>query len=75
VAIDTANGMGGSSPAVLERLPVTLHHLFPELDGTFPNHPADPIDPENQRDLRAAVLPGTRRTSAPRLTATRRSRS
>ena len=34
----------------------TLHHLFPELDGTFPNHPADPIDPENQRDLRAAVL-------------------
>ena len=34
----------------------TLHHLFPELDGTFPNHPADPIDPENQRDLKAAVL-------------------
>ncbi len=57
VAIDTANGMGGLvAPAVLERLPVTLHHLFPELDGTFPNHPADPIDPENQRDLRAAVL-------------------
>ena len=57
VAIDTANGMGGLvAPAVLERLPVTLHHLFPDLDGTFPNHPADPIDPENQRDLRAAVL-------------------
>ena len=37
-------------------MPFTLHHLFPELDGTFPNHPADPIDPENQRDLRAAVL-------------------
>ncbi len=47
---------GSSCPAVLERLPVTLHHLFPELDGTFPNHPADPIDPENQRDLKAAVL-------------------
>ncbi len=46
VAIDTANGMGGLvAPAVLERLPVKLHHLFPELDGTFPNHPADPIDP------------------------------
>jgi phosphomannomutase len=57
VAIDTANGMGGLvAPAVMERLPVKLHHLFPELDGTFPNHPADPIDPENQRDLRAAVL-------------------
>jgi phosphomannomutase len=41
---------------VLERLPVKLHHLFAELDGTFPNHPADPIDPENQRDLKAAVL-------------------
>ena len=39
----------------MERLPVRLVHLFPELDGTFPNHPADPIDPENQRDLKAAV--------------------
>ncbi len=57
VAIDTANGMGGLvAPAVFERLPIELHHLFPDLDGTFPNHPADPIDPENQRDLRAAVL-------------------
>jgi phosphomannomutase len=40
----------------MERLPVTAHHLYPELDGTFPNHPADPIDPENQRDLKATVL-------------------
>jgi phosphomannomutase len=57
VAIDTANGMGGLvAPAVFARLPVKLHHLFPELDGTFPNHPADPIDPENQRDLKSAVL-------------------
>jgi phosphomannomutase len=56
LAIDTANGMGGLvAPAVLERLPVTVTHLFPELDGTFPNHPADPIDPENQRFLREAV--------------------
>jgi phosphomannomutase len=57
VVADTANGMGGLVvPAVFERLPVTLIHLFPELDGTFPNHPADPIDPENQRDLKRAVL-------------------
>ena len=57
VAVDTANGMGGLVvPAVMARLPVTLHHLYADLDGTFPNHPADPIDPENQRDLRAAVL-------------------
>jgi phosphomannomutase len=57
VVADTANGMGGLVvPAVMEHLPVTLHHLFPELDGTFPNHPADPIDPENQKELKAAVL-------------------
>ena len=57
IVADTANGMGGLVvPAVMQRLPVTLHHLYPELDGTFPNHPADPIDPENQKDLKAAVL-------------------
>ena len=57
VVADTANGMGGLIvPAVFERLPVTLVHLYPELDGTFPNHPADPIDPENQRDLKREVI-------------------
>ena len=57
VAVDTANGMGGLvAPAVFDRLPVTLHHLYAELDGTFPNHPADPIDPANQRDLKKVVL-------------------
>jgi phosphomannomutase len=57
IVADTANGMGGLVvPAVMARLPVTLHHLFPDLDGTFPNHPADPIDPANQRDLKSAVL-------------------
>jgi phosphomannomutase len=57
VVADTANGMGGLVvPAVFERLPVKLVPLYFELDGTFPNHPADPIDPENQRDLRRAVL-------------------
>src|SRR5206468_5281884 len=57
VAVDTANGMGGLVvPAVMAHLPVTLHHLYAELDGTFPHHPADPIDPENQKDLKAVVL-------------------
>ena len=52
VVADTANGMGGLVvPPVFERLPMTLVHLYPELDGTFPNHPADPIDPANRRDL------------------------
>jgi phosphomannomutase len=56
VVADTANGMGGLVvPAVFERLPITAHYLFRELDGTFPNHPADPLNPENQKDLKAAV--------------------
>jgi len=56
VVTDTANGMGGLVvPAVFHRLPVKLVMLYPELDGSFPNHPADPIDPENQRDLIRAV--------------------
>jgi phosphomannomutase len=57
VVADTANGMGGLVvPIVFRALPVELTVLFPELDGTFPNHPADPIQVENLRDLQAAVL-------------------
>ena len=57
MVVDTANGMGGLVvPAAFEGLPFTLDHLYPELDGTFPNHPADPIQPENQRDLCDRVL-------------------
>lgn len=57
VAVDTANGMGGLVvPAAFDGLPLELDHLYAELDGTFPNHPADPIQPENQRDLRERVL-------------------
>ncbi len=57
VVADTANGMGGLvAPAVFERLPFEVEILFPELDGSFPNHPADPIQPENLAALKAAVL-------------------
>jgi len=57
VVADTANGMGGLvAPAVFDGLPFDAEILFGELDGTFPNHPADPIQPENQRDLQARVL-------------------
>jgi phosphomannomutase len=57
VVADTANGMGGLVvPAVFDRLPITAHYLFRDLDGTFPNHPADPLNPDNQKDLKAAVL-------------------
>jgi phosphomannomutase len=57
VVADTANGMGGLVvPAVFEGLPFTLSVLYPELDGTFPNHPADPIQPENLQDLQKAIV-------------------
>lgn len=57
IIADTANGMGGHvAPAAFADLPVDIEILYPELDGTFPNHPADPIQPENLRDLQARVL-------------------
>jgi phosphomannomutase len=57
VVADTANGMGGLVvPKVLEGLPFELTVLFGELDGTFPNHPADPIQVENLKDLQRAVV-------------------
>lgn len=61
VVADTANGMGGLVvPAVFERLPmIELEVMYAELDGTFPNHPADPLQPANQRDLRARVTTGS----------------
>jgi phosphomannomutase len=57
VVADTANGMGGLVvPRVFEGLPFDVRFLFQELDGTFPNHPADPIQAENLKDLQRAVL-------------------
>jgi len=57
VVADAANGMGGLvAPAVFAGLPFDLELLYPELDGSFPNHPPDPIQPENLKDLQAAVL-------------------
>ncbi len=59
VVADTANGMGGLVvPKVFEGLPFEVEILFPELDGSFPNHPADPIQPENLVALKEAVLAG-----------------
>ena len=57
VVADTANGMGGLvAPKVFQGLPFHVEILFAELDGNFPNHPADPIQPENLVSLKAAVL-------------------
>jgi phosphomannomutase len=62
VVVDAGNGMAGlTTPAVLgdkllPALPLDLVPLYFELDGSFPNHPANPLEPENLRDLQAAVV-------------------
>ena len=57
VVADAGNGMAGHVlPGIFERLPFDLVPLYFELDGTFPNHPADPINPDNLKDLRARVV-------------------
>lgn len=59
VVVDAGNGMAGhTAPAVFGRLrpgQVEMTPIFFELDGTFPNHEANPIDPDTLRDLQAAV--------------------
>ncbi|MDN5820057.1 MAG: phosphomannomutase/phosphoglucomutase [Brachybacterium sp.] len=58
VVVDAGNGMAGhTAPTVLGTLPqVELIDLHFALDGSFPNHPADPLRPENLRDLQTAVV-------------------
>jgi phosphomannomutase len=56
VVVDAGNGMGGHTvPVVLADLPLEVVGLYFELDGTFPNHEANPLDPANLVDLQAAV--------------------
>lgn len=56
IAIDAGNGMAGTTvPHVFKHLPCEVIPMYFELDGTFPNHPASPIEPENMVDLQAAV--------------------
>jgi phosphomannomutase len=57
VVVDAGNGMGGHTvPVVLAGLPLTVVPLYFELDGSFPNHEANPLDPANLVDLQAAVV-------------------
>jgi phosphomannomutase len=61
VVVDAGNGMGGHTvPVVLDGLPLEVLPLYFELDGSFPNHEANPLDPANLVDLQAEV----RRTGA-----------
>ena len=56
IVIDAGNGMGGyTAPAVFKRLNAEVIEMYFELDGTFPNHEANPIDPANLIDLQKAV--------------------
>jgi len=57
IVVDAGNGMGGHTvPTVFASLPIALTPLFFELDGSFPNHEANPIEPANMRDLQSAVI-------------------
>jgi phosphomannomutase len=57
IVADTANGMGGLIlPAAFNELPFEFEILYEELDGSFPNHPADPLQPENLVDLQQRVI-------------------
>ncbi|MFE7778102.1 phosphomannomutase/phosphoglucomutase [Streptomyces sp. NPDC057445] len=57
VVVDAGNGMGGHTvPTVFSSLPIELVPMYFELDGTFPNHEANPLDPKNLVDLQARVL-------------------
>ncbi len=56
VAVDAGNGMAGlTAPAVLQRLDLDVVEMYYELDGSFPNHEANPIEPANLADLQAKV--------------------
>jgi phosphomannomutase len=56
VVIDAGNGMAGfTAPAVMERLKIDLVPMYFELDGNFPNHEANPIEPENLKALQKRV--------------------
>lgn len=56
VVVDAGNGMGGHTvPTVFDGLPIDLVPMYFELDGTFPNHEANPLDPANLVDLQAKV--------------------
>ncbi|MFE0458265.1 phosphomannomutase/phosphoglucomutase [Kitasatospora sp. NPDC058965] len=57
VAVDAGNGMGGHTvPTVFAGLPLDVVPMYFELDGTFPNHEANPLDPKNLVDLQAKVV-------------------
>ncbi|MEV6874791.1 phosphomannomutase/phosphoglucomutase [Amycolatopsis sp. NPDC051128] len=56
IVVDAGNGMGGHTvPTVFDGLPIEIVPMYFELDGSFPNHEANPLDPKNIVDLQAKV--------------------
>ena len=57
IVVDAGNGMAGKMlPPIFERLPFKVVPMYFELDGSFPNHPPNPIDPETMEDLQQKVI-------------------
>ena len=55
--LDAGNGMGAvGAAAIFPRLPIATTLLYFELDGTFPNHPPDPLQAENRREIEERVI-------------------
>ena len=72
IVIDAGNGMAGKMlPPIFEKLPFEYVPMYFELDGSFPNHPPNPIEPENMEELQERVKSPRGRISASRSTATR----
>jgi phosphomannomutase len=57
IVVDAGNGMAGKMlPPIFEKLPFEYVPMYFELDGSFPNHPPNPIEPQNMEDLQERVL-------------------
>jgi phosphomannomutase len=57
IVVDAGNGMAGKMlPPIFEKLPFDYAPMYFELDGSFPNHPPNPIEPENMKDLQERVV-------------------
>ena len=57
IVVDAGNGMAGKMlPPIFERLPFEYVPMYFELDGSFPNHPPNPIEPENMEELQVRVV-------------------
>src|SRR3712207_7769021 len=65
IVVDAGNGMAGKMlPPIFEKLPFEYTPMYFELDGSFPNHPPNPIEPENMQELQDKIGRSTRLNSS-----------